>query len=33
VAPRFNVPESSGLSVEVVPSPKAGAYDLSVSAR
>jgi hypothetical protein len=33
VAPRFNSPESSQLSVEVVSSPKAGAYDLTVSAR
>ena len=33
VAPRFNVPESSQLSVEVSSSPKAGAYDLTVSAR
>jgi hypothetical protein len=33
VAPRFNVPETSGLSVEVVSSPKSGAYDLTVSAR
>ena len=33
VAPRFNAPETSGLSVEVVSSPKAGAYDLTVSAR
>lgn len=33
VAPKFNVPEKSGLSVEVVAKPGPGAYDLQVTAR
>ena len=33
VARKYNAPESSGLSVEVVSSPKPGAYDLQVTAR
>ncbi len=32
-APRFAQPETSKLTVEVVPSPAAGAYDLNVSAK
>jgi hypothetical protein len=33
VARKYNAPESSGLSVEVVSSPKPGAYDLQVTSR
>ena len=33
VARKFNNPATSGLAVEVVPSPAAGAYDLKVTSR
>jgi hypothetical protein len=33
VAPKFNDPAASGLSIEVVASPKPGAYDLQASAK
>ena len=33
VAPKFNVPETSGLSVEVVAKPGPGTYDLEVKSR
>jgi hypothetical protein len=33
VAPKYNVPETSGISIEVKSSPPAGAYDIAVTSR
>jgi hypothetical protein len=33
VAPKYNAPETSGISIEVKSSPPAGAYDIAVTSR